>query len=109
MRSIYKSPLRCLRSPQNDLEVRAILQYSQQQFYNGITNGLGTPTTSLVSASIGETWSRTFPHNVKFSEYVALTPTFNVVRAYSGVAVTSFVFPVYKKLNFGVDYRQLSG
>jgi hypothetical protein len=98
-----------LRSPQNDLAVRAILQYSQQQFYNGITSGLGTPTTNLVSASIGETWSRTFPHNVKFNEYVALTPTFNVVRAYSGVAVTSFVFPVYKKLNFGVDYRQLSG
>jgi hypothetical protein len=92
-----------LRSPQNDLAVRAILQYEQQQFYNGITSGLGTPTVNLVSASIGETWSRTFPHNVKFNEYVTLNPTFNVVRAYSAVAGTSLLFPVYKNLNFSVS------
>jgi hypothetical protein len=92
-----------LRSPQNDLAVRAILQYEQQQFYNGITSGLGTPTVNLVSASVGETWSRTFPHNVKFNEYVTLNPTFNVVRAYSAVAGTSLLFPVYKNLNFSVS------
>ena len=92
-----------LRTPQNDLAVRAILQYEQQQFYNGLTSGLGTRTENLVSASIGETWSRTFPHNVKFSEYVTLNPTFNVVRAYSAVAGASFVFPVYKNLNFSVS------
>jgi Protein of unknown function, DUF481 len=91
-----------LRSPQNDLAVRLSLQYEQQQFYNGITSGLGTPTENLVSASIRETWSRTFPHSIKFNEYVTLNPTFNVVRAYSGVAGVVFVFPVYKNLNFSV-------
>lgn len=91
-----------LRSPQNDLTVRASLQYEQQQFYNGITSGLGTPTENLVSASIGETWSRTFPHSIKFNEYVTLNPTFNVVNAYSGVASAGLVFPVYKNLSFSV-------
>jgi hypothetical protein len=91
-----------LRSPQNDLAVRVSLQYEQQQFYNGITSGLGTPTENLVSASLGETWSRTFPHSIKFNEYVTLNPTFNVVKAYSGVAQAGFVFPVYKNLNFSV-------
>jgi hypothetical protein len=91
-----------LRSPQNDLAVRVSLQYEQQQFYNGITSGLGTPTVNLVSASIGETWTRTFPHSIKFNEYVTLNPTFNVVRAYSGTAGEGFVFPVYKNLNFSV-------
>ncbi len=91
-----------LRSPQNDLSVRASLQYEQQQFYNGITSGLGTPTENLVGASIGETWSRTFPHNFKLNEYVTLNPTFNVVRAYSGVVGAGLVFPVYKNLNFTV-------
>ncbi len=91
-----------LRSPQNDLAVRASLQYEQQQFYNGITSGLGTPTENLISASIGETWSRTFPHSIKFNEYVTLNPTFNVIKAYSGVAGAGFVFPVYKNLNFSV-------
>jgi hypothetical protein len=91
-----------LRSPQNDLAVRTSLQYEQQQFYNGITSGLGTPTENLVSASIRETWSRTFPHSIKFNEYVTLNPTFNVVKAYSGVAGAGFVFPAYKNLNFSV-------
>jgi hypothetical protein len=91
-----------LRTPQNDLAVRVSLQYEQQQFYNGITSGLGTPTENLVGASIGERWSRTFPHNFKFNEYVTLDPTFNVVRAYSGVAGAGFVFPAYKNLNFSV-------
>jgi hypothetical protein len=91
-----------LRSPQNDLAVRADLQYEQQQFYNGITSGLGTPTENLVGSSIGEMWSRTFPHSIKFNENVTLIPTFNVVKAYSGVATAGFVFPVYKNLNFSV-------
>jgi hypothetical protein len=91
-----------LRSPQNDLAVRTSLQYEQQQFYNGITSGLGTPTENLVSAAIGETWSRTFPHHIKFNENLTLTPTFNVIKAYSGVAGAGFLFPVYKNLNFSV-------
>jgi hypothetical protein len=91
-----------LRSPQNDLALRISLQYEQQQFYNGIESGLGTPTVNLVSASIGETWSRTFPHTIKFKQYVTLNPTFNVVRAYSGVAGAAFIFPVHKNLNFSV-------
>jgi hypothetical protein len=91
-----------LRSPQNDLAVRASLQYEQQQFYNGITSRLGTPTENLVSASIGETWSRTFPDSIKFNQHVTLNPTLNVVKAYSGVAGAGFIFPVYKRLNFSV-------
>ena len=91
-----------LRSPQNDLAVRSSLQYEQQQFYNGITSGLGTPTENLVGASIGEMWTRTFPHSIKFNEDVTLAPTFNVVKAYSGMASAGFVFPLYKNLNFSV-------
>ncbi|MDE1177367.1 MAG: DUF481 domain-containing protein [Edaphobacter sp.] len=91
-----------LRTPQNDLSFRTSLQYEQQLFYNGITSGLGTPSENLVSASIGETWSRVFPHNIKFNESVSLNPTFNVIQAYSGVASAGFVFPLYKRLNFSV-------
>lgn len=91
-----------LRTPQNDLAVRASLEYEQQVFYNGITSGLGTPNENLVSANINETWSRTFPHSIKFNEYVTLVPTFNVIKAYSAVAQAGFVFPVWKNLNFSV-------
>lgn len=91
-----------LRSPQNDLAVRAALQYEQQQFYNGTTSGLGTPTANLVGAQIGEVWTRSLPHSMKLNELITLNPTFNEVRAYSGVGSATFVFPVYKRLNFSV-------
>jgi len=91
-----------LRTPQNDLSLRASLQYAQQQFYNGITSGLGTPNENLISASVGETWSRQFPHGIKFSESVTLNPAFNVVQAYNGVGSAGFTFPFYKRLNFSV-------
>jgi hypothetical protein len=91
-----------LRSPQNDLSFRAALQYEQQQFYNGITSGLGTPTDNLAGALVGETWNRNFPHNMKFKESITLSPTFNLVNSYSGVGSASFLFPVYKRLNFSI-------
>jgi len=91
-----------LQTPQNDLSVRAALQYEQQQFYNGITSGLGTPTENLVGGLLGETWSRTFPHSLKFKQSVTLNPAFNLVKAYSGVGSASFIFPAYKRLNLSV-------
>ncbi len=91
-----------LRTPQDDLAVRASLHYEQQQFYNGITGGLGTPTENLIGASIGETWNKSFKHDIKFNEYLTLSPTFNVVKAYSGIANAGFLFPVYKNVNFSV-------
>jgi hypothetical protein len=90
------------RTPQNDLSVRASLQFAQQQFYDGITSGLGTPTENLIGSSINETWSRAFSHGVQFNQYVTLNPTFNLVRAYSGTVGASFVFPMYKNLNVSV-------
>ncbi len=89
-----------LNSSRNSLDVRADLQYEQQQFYNGLTSGLGTPSVNLVGLAINENWKRNLVHNIKLNEYVTLTPTFNILQAYSAVANANFVFPVYKKLNF---------
>jgi hypothetical protein len=89
-----------IKRPKETFDVKATLLYQQQQFYNGIESGLGTPSVNVIGADLGESWSRTFAHNVKFNEYITLTPTFNVVRAYSAVGNANFVFPVYKKLNF---------
>ncbi len=89
-----------IKRPKETFDVKAILLYQQQQFYNGLESGLGTPSVNVIGADLNESWSRTFAHNVKFNEYLTLTPTFNVVRAYSAVGNANFVFPVYKKLNF---------
>jgi hypothetical protein len=92
-----------MKNPRNTLDVKADLQYEEQQFYNGLTSGLGTPNENLVGAALNENWVRTFAHNIKFNEYVTLSPTFNVVQAYSAVANANFLFPVYKKLNFSLS------
>jgi len=89
-----------LNSSKNSLDLRTDLQYEQQQFYNGLTSGLGTPTVNLVGLTMNENWKHNFAHNMKFNEYITLTPTFNVLQAYSAVANANFVFPVYKRLNF---------
>jgi hypothetical protein len=89
-----------IKQPKENFDIKAILLYQQQQFYNGVESGLGTPSVNLIGADLNESWSRTFAHNIKFNEYVTLTPTFNVVRAYSAVGNANFVFPVYKRLNF---------
>lgn len=91
-----------LRTPRNDLAARISLHYEQQQFYAGITSGLGTPTENLVGATVGETWKRKLPGNLKFNEDVMLSPAFNVVQAYSAAATARLTSPIYKNLNFSV-------
>jgi hypothetical protein len=89
-----------IKQPKENFDIKATLLYQQQQFYNGLESGLGTPSVNVIGADFSENWSRTFAHNVKFNEYVTLTPTFNIVRAYSAVGNANFVFPIYKRLNF---------
>jgi hypothetical protein len=92
-----------MRKPNVTLDLKTGLQYLEQQFYNGIYSGLGTPDENLVGLSTTETWMRTFAHGIKFSEYVTLTPTFNYVQAYSGVANATLALPVYKKVNITLN------
>ena len=91
-----------VKTPKQELDLKADGHYEQQRFYNGTVSGLGTPDENLFGADLSETWMRTFTHNIKFSEYVTLTPAFNVVRAYSGVANATLVFPVYKRFSLSV-------
>ena len=92
-----------LKAPKNTFDFKGGLQYEQQQFYNGLASGLGTPSINLITGFVNESWNRTFAHNIKFNEYITLTPAFNIVQAYSAVGSASFVFPIYKRLNFTIS------
>jgi hypothetical protein len=92
-----------LKTPRNTFDLKAGLQYEQQQFYNGLSSGLGTPSINLITGFLNESWNRRFSHNIKFNEYITLTPVFNIVQAYSAVGSASFVFPIYKRFNFTVS------
>ncbi len=89
-----------LKSPKQNFDLKGDLHYEQQQFYNGVLSPLGTPNENLVGMDLTESWNRILVHDLKFNEYVTLTPAFNVVQAYSGVADVNLVVPLYKKFNF---------
>jgi hypothetical protein len=88
------------KSPKNELDLKTDLHYEEQQFYDGVISGLGTPDENLIVADLTESWAHTFNKNIKFNEYVTLTPAFNVVQAFSGAANANLVLPLYKKFNF---------
>ncbi|MFT4111910.1 DUF481 domain-containing protein [Silvibacterium sp.] len=92
-----------LRSPANQLDLKFGLQYEQQQFYNNVVSGLGTPDENLIGATVSENWSRTLPHKIKFTESLALMPTFNFVQGGSAAATAGFTVPVWKQINFTVN------
>lgn len=91
-----------LRNPKNELDLKAEMQYEQQQFYNGASSMLGTPTLNLATAAVTETLKRNFAHGMVLNQYLTLTPAFNVTQAYSAVANAILTFPVYKKINFSL-------
>lgn len=91
-----------LRNPRNELDLKAEMQYEQQQFYNGASSMFGTPTLNLATAAVTETLKRNFPHGMVLSQYLTLTPAFNVTQAYSAVANAILTFPVYKRINFSL-------
>jgi hypothetical protein len=92
-----------LNNPKNSFDLKAEMQYQQQQFYNDSGSQFGNSTENLASAAFTEVWKRNLPHNVKFNEYLTLTPTFNIAQAYSAVVNANFLFPAYKKLNFALS------
>jgi hypothetical protein len=92
-----------VKSSKQTLDLKTDLHYEQQQFYNGVVSGLGTPNANLIGTDLSETWTRTLAHDVKLTQNLTLTPAFNVVQASSAVANASIIFPVYKKLSFNLS------
>ena len=91
-----------LRNPKNELDLKAEMQYEQQQFYNGASSMLGTPTLNLATAAVTQTLKQRFEHGLVLNEYMTLTPAFNVTQAYSAVANAMLTFPLYKRINFSL-------
>jgi len=89
-----------INNPKSSLDLKGAMQFEQQQFYNGASGRFGTPTDNLASAALTESFKRNLAHNIKFNEYVTLTPTFNIAQAYSAVANANLIFPAYKRINF---------
>lgn len=106
-----------LRRAHQELDVKAAIDYIRQLFEPYTTcaaAGLLTtcnPTQlasatkkakSLIGASIGETYTRSFRGGVAFHEGFTFIPAFNDSTAYTGNVFANFSIPVHKRLTITI-------
>jgi len=110
-----------LRDAHQELDVKVGIDYIHQAFEpptscananlpaNCTTAALDAATkkpNSLIGASVGETYSRSFKGGVAFHEGLLFIPSFNDSKAYTGNIFANFTIPVHKRLTIvigGVD------
>jgi len=86
-----------IKSPKQELDVKATAQYEKQQFISG------APGTN--QNLIGSTFSAAYLLHMKLFTYtqgVAFIPAYNNTKAYSADETNTFAFPTYKNLSFSV-------
>ncbi|HEX4758097.1 MAG TPA: DUF481 domain-containing protein [Terracidiphilus sp.] len=86
-----------LKTPKQEADLKATLQYEKQQFITGGSNS--KPNL------IGSTLAASYLRHTKLFTYtqgLAYIPAFNDMRAYSANETNTFAFPAYKNLSFSV-------
>jgi hypothetical protein len=86
-----------LKTPKQEANLKATIQYEKQQFITGSTN-----TNQNL---IGSTFAANYVLHTKLVSYtqgLAFIPAYNVPRAYSASETDTFAFPAYKNLSFSV-------
>jgi hypothetical protein len=98
-----------LRDEHQELDVKASLAYIRQSFEDIVlANGLIVPVPgkSLIGATIGETYSRSFQGGIALHEGFTFIPAFNDSNAYTSNAFLNLSIPVHKRLSIilgGID------
>jgi len=98
-----------LRDEHQELDVKASLAYIRQSFEDIIlANGTSVPVPgkSLIGATIGETYSRSFQGGIALHEGFTFIPAFNDSNAYTSNAFVNLSIPVHKRLSIilgGID------
>jgi hypothetical protein len=88
-----------LKSPIQELDVKATVQYERQAFFNTITD---QSNQDLIGSTFGATYFRHLPAGIVFNQEVLYIPAWNNTRAYSVTETDSLTFPTYKNLGFTV-------
>jgi hypothetical protein len=102
-----------LRDAKQELDVKVAIDYIRQAFEEPATcaaanlpstctaaqrSATTKPSKSLVGASAGETYTRSFKGGVAFHEGLTFTPAFNDSSAWTFNGFANFSIPVHKRL-----------
>jgi hypothetical protein len=81
-----------IQRPNETLDVKGSLSYLHQDFQT-------PPNQDLIGSIFGEHYKRGLKRGVVIDQLFTITPTWNILRAYSAFYSTLVTMPVYKHLN----------
>ena len=87
-----------LRDAHQELDLKGAVDYIRQSFEEPAPPATQNPDKSLVGASVGETYNRSFKGGIAFHEGLTFVPAFNNSKYYTAAAFANFSIPVHKRL-----------
>ena len=88
-----------LKRVDEELDFKASVDYIDQRFR------ISSLDQQLIGSSFSETYTKTFPRRILFSEQAGFIPAWNNTNAYSAFASAAITFPVYR--HFGLTVAAL--
>ncbi len=85
-----------IKTPTQELDVKATVQYERQAFFNTVTN----ENQDLIGSTFGAFYALHLPKSILFSQQVLYIPAWNNLHAYSVAETDALTFPAYKNFGF---------
>ncbi|HEY6376175.1 MAG TPA: DUF481 domain-containing protein [Edaphobacter sp.] len=81
------------------LDLSADVHYERQNFHPP------TPNENLIGSTFAETYRRTLPYNILFTQIGTYTQAWNDLHAYSAIGAVGLAMPVYKRFSLSLNIR----
>lgn len=88
-----------VQSPKQQLDVKVDIHYERQEYFVSS----GTPSTALVGSTFAETYRRSLPHRIVFTEVGNFIPAWNMLSDYAANVTGTLALPVWKRLNASIS------
>jgi hypothetical protein len=95
-----------VKDAKQELDLKADIHYEKQQYITTAVNGTvvyTTPSVNLIGTTLFESYRRTLPRKMVFTETVGVLPAWNNLTAYSANLDAALTLPVFKRLSATVS------
>ncbi len=90
-----------IKDSRQELDVKADMQYEEQQYFSSTVGGVTTttPSVNIIGSTFFEGYTRNLPHKVLFTETASVLPGWNNLSAFSADLTAALTMPVFKRLS----------
>ncbi len=95
-----------LKKPKQELDLKVDVHYERQQFFSPVPPATPTPaapSVSLFGSTFAETYTRTLPRKIIFTESGSYIPAWTTLNDYSANFSAALAAPVFKRLSVSVS------